>query len=209
MKVQQEYQKEKCNQDGQLPTNLTASQKRGISKLLKKVKNREIVICQTDKTGKLVVISFDLYMEMGAVHTANDKEIDLGKVKELEEICNGHVSSWMKIFNYGVDWKHQARWRENRITHSLTVPDLELLYKDHKGWTPDVGGPPPSRPLAKASKGINVHLSDIVSEFIEPLATARKGTMEVISTDDFLSKCDGLNKNHEQLKSGGKTESVG
>ena len=34
----------------------------------------------------------------------------------------------------------------------------------------------------------------MVSEFLEPLATARKGTLEVISTDDFLSKCDSHNE---------------
>ena len=192
-KIFQNYKNEACGENGQLPSNLTPAQRRGMKKLKKRVDDGEIVVCQTDKSGKLAVMSMELYLQAGLVHTKKDKEVGLETVREVEKICNGHTAMWLKIWNAGADWKHQDRMRETRISHSLTVAALDLAYKDHKGWKPDDGGPPPSRPIAKANEGVNIHLSDLISEVLEPFKSAMQGALEVISTDDFLSKCDHYN----------------
>ena len=84
----------------------------------------------------------------------------------------------------------------------MTVPALDLYFKDHKDWTEGQGDPPPFRPVVKASSAVNVHLSDVVSEIIEPLATAMKGTYEKISTNDFLSCCNSYNEKLQKKTEG-------
>ena len=76
---------------------------------------------------------------------------------------------------------------------------LYLLFKDHKGWSVNIGGEPPSRPVASANSGQNVHLSEVVSQILEPIANNWKGGMEVISTPDLASKIDGMNDEAKEL----------
>ena len=99
----------------------------------------------------------------------------------------------IKILLIGKNWRHEDRHREAKINHSLSVCPLYLLFKDHKGWSGHMGGPPPTRGIASASSGQNSHLSEIVSLFIEPVVNAMKGGMEQISTPDTLSKIDEVN----------------
>ena len=195
-----EYKSGNCDDEGKQEANLTAAQRRGLGKLIKRVKEGEIVVCQTDKSGKLAVMTLELYKAAGEVHTRNDEEIDMEKVKELEKICNGTSAMVMKIFNVGADWEHQDRHKETKVSHSQEVPILDMLYKDHKNWTPAVGEFPPFRPVALSNKGINIHLSELFSMIIEPVSSAWIGTMEVNSTDDLLSKADRFNARAELNK---------
>ena len=55
--------------------NLTASEKRGLRKLKKRVKNGEIIILQTDKSGKFCVTDIETYRRMGREHAKNDEEV--------------------------------------------------------------------------------------------------------------------------------------
>ena len=40
------------------------------------IKNQDIVILETDKSGKLCVVSWEEYTRMGREHTGRDQEID-------------------------------------------------------------------------------------------------------------------------------------
>ena len=95
----------------------------------------------------------------------------------------------MKVFRLGADWQHEERNRETKINKT---PALYFLVKDHKQYDP-ARGPPPTRPVAAAINGMNVHLSEIISDVLEPVAAARDDSAEVISTDDLLSKVDEYN----------------
>ena len=59
----------------------------------------------------------------------------------------------------------------------------------------NIGAPLPTRPVASAGKGQNDHLSETVSQVLEPVANVYEGGMEVNSTQDLLSKIDNMNKN--------------
>ena len=64
--------------------NLTAEQRRGLTKLKKRVKDGEIVVSKTDKSGKLFVSTFDSYSSCrGQKHTEGDKKIDETEVDDL------------------------------------------------------------------------------------------------------------------------------
>ena len=107
---------------------------------------------------------------------------------------NGHISMLLKTFMVGKSHEHYERIRNLKITHSMSVAPLYLLFKDHKGWTLETGKPPPSRPVVSAGAGQNDHLSEIVSHILEPIVKMRPGGMEVTSTGDFIARVEGINK---------------
>ena len=40
----------------------------------------------TDKTGKLAVVSWEVYEKMGKAHTENEKDIDFHNMRQIEVI---------------------------------------------------------------------------------------------------------------------------
>ena len=139
-------------------------------------------------------MSQEEYLAAGEKHVAKDEEVNLEFLLKNQNRLNGHVSMLLKTFNAGADWNHQARLRATKLTHSLSVAPLYLLFKDHKGWTIDAGGPPPTRPVASAGGGQDDHLSETISTVLEPVANKMWGGMETTSTPDFVSKIAELNK---------------
>ena len=74
---------------------------------------------------------------------------------------------------------------------------MYLTYKDHKGWSGEDGSPPPTRPIAGGNTGMNLHISEALSEMIEPIVDAHKGNNEVISTEDFKARMEEINQSNE------------
>ena len=133
------------------------------------------------------------YEEAGRKHIDKDLEVGVEFMNDNQRRINGHISMLLKTFMVGANWGHEGRHRATKITHSLSVAPLYLLFKDHKGWSVDMGTPPPTRPVASAGKGQNDHLSETVSQVLEPVANLYEGGMEVNSTQDLLSRIDELN----------------
>ena len=92
-------------------SNLTASEKKGLASLKKKVKAGDIVIAQTGQSGRFLVMSLKEYERAGSKHTDKDIEVDLKFLMENQRRINGHISMLLKTFMAGADHKHQARIR--------------------------------------------------------------------------------------------------
>jgi hypothetical protein len=71
--------------------NLSMGERRGLKSLKKRVAEGELIICQTDKSGRFCVLTRDQYLEAGRVHVDKDKKIDLEDQKEIERAVNGHM----------------------------------------------------------------------------------------------------------------------
>ena len=192
LEVFQKYVEANCNKKGEQKLNLSFGQRRGLEKLLKRIQEKEIIVLMTDKTGKLAVISREEYLRMGEVHTSKDIEIGWGEAAEIQKLTNGHTSSWIKIAGVGESWGHVERVRETCLNKSICIASMYLLYKDHKETK--TGEVPKSRPVVSSSGGMGIHLNNILSEFVEPLADNVKGKIEVISSEEMMNKFDRLNK---------------
>ena len=71
--------------------------------------------------------------------------------------------------------KYSENTNKERMAANLQVLDLDLskmaiLAKDHKRWSFDSGLPVPFRLVVSGRSTINNHLSELMSEIIEPLA---------------------------------------
>ena len=174
--VFKEYVKENCDEKGRQKSNLTKQQTAGLKKLKKRVADGEIIVCQTDKSGRLCVMPMELYIEAGDTHVSKDMVVDDKFVRGTQKKLNGHVAMWIKCLNMGENWEHTDRLRQTQINHSCLVPPLYLLIKDHKRYS--CSGPPPARPVCGAVNGMDVHLSNILSHIIESVADEMKHKTE-------------------------------
>ena len=117
-----------------------------------------------------------------------DEEVTPEIVRPTQAELNGNVSMLIKFFKLGAEWGQSDRMRETMLNSSLSLCPMYLLYKDHKGWTWEKGPVPPTRPVASGNRGMNIHLSEIISEVLEPVADEMDGKNEVISTEDMVAK---------------------
>ena len=74
--------------------NLTEAEKRWLKSLKK-----ELIICQTDKSGCFSILSWDRYIQARKMHTQTDKKISLEESEEIHgtltyEIVVGKLESW-------------------------------------------------------------------------------------------------------------------
>ena len=128
-------------------------------------------------------------------HTLKDEEVDDETTDLTQKLLNGHTSMWLKMSKMGESHQHQQRQRATHIEQSATVPPLYLLVKDHKKQNDDE--PPSTRPVCGATAGMNNHLSNIISVYLEATADEMDNNREVISTEDALSRIDRYNKRVE------------
>lgn len=137
------------------------------------------------------------YTECGRVHTKGDTVVGWEELKKSQNELNGHCSMMIKILGIGKAWDHSNRVRETMLGEAMATCPLSLLYKDHRGWTKDQGTVPPTRPIAGGHLGMNLYLSEIVSELVEPLVDTHVGGREVISTKDLIARLVELNKTNQ------------
>ena len=70
-----QYMVEKCGKGGRQVDNITKSQAVGLRSLKKRVKEGELVVIPTDKSGSLAVMTALAYTNSGLKHTSKDMEV--------------------------------------------------------------------------------------------------------------------------------------
>ena len=159
--------------------------------LSKRVREGEIFITSTDKSSRFALLNRKQYLDSGKVHASKDKQIKWCDVKYLQAQVNSHMWWLSRIVDYSKD-TDPRRMSKNIQGFTVEVPEMVLLIKDHKVWSPTSGDPVPSRPVVSGSRGINTHLSEWISEFLEPIA-AVMGSGEISSTEEALARIDSIN----------------
>ena len=173
------------------PINLNGVEIGALKSIKERIKTGEICITSTDKSSRFALLTKEQYLKAGSEHTKKDKKISWDKVKYLQTQVNAHMWWLSKIVGYSKD-KNEARMSRNIQGVNMEVPQLILLVKDHKQWCPESGVPVPTRPVASGNRGINSHLSEWISEIMEPVALSMESA-EVCSTEEVLAKIDHLN----------------
>ena len=130
-------------------------------------------------------MSPDQYIKAGLEHASKDVEITWKEVRYMQNQTNINVWWLSEIIGYSAK-KNKERMKENIIDHGLEVPKMKILIKDHKQWTPESSDSPPSRPVVNGRAGYNAHLSEILSQILEPIAVEMTGA-EIDSTEEALA----------------------
>ena len=172
--------------------NLTKIEKEGMISLKKRIKDNDIMVIPTDKSGRFSVMNHEQYLEAGKVHTDKDLLIAWDDVRYLKNQVNSHMWWLAKIWSYS---KHTDpdRMLNNLTVSGLDLPEMSLLTKDHKAWSWDSEKPVPTRPIMSGNSCINTHLSELISEVVEPLVLECGGS-EVQSSEEVLAQLDQINE---------------
>ena len=171
---------------------LSRSESQGIESLLKRSKEGELVVMETDKSGKFTVMGQQDYIEAGYEHVQHDREIDEKELKAIERRLNAASSMYIKIFRVGEDLGHTERHRSNYITHSANASNMKMLHKDHKG--------PGSRKMRRLNgPGFNETISNQLADLLEPIAGEMRNKAEKGSTESVLSEADTYNNEVSKL----------
>ena len=123
-----------------------------------------MVVVQTDKSGKFSVMSQEDYLTAGDLHVVDDQVIDEKQLRKVERRLNATCSLFIKMFRVGEGAKHVGRHRGNAITHSANPSRMKVLHKDHKG-------PGTVKMRRINGPGLNIHISNFISEILENLAS--------------------------------------
>ena len=130
-RIFQEFRNQYTDEEGVQESNLTPAEAKGLKSLKKRVKEGQIVVVKTDKSGRFSVMSMQEYERAGLVHTAKDTEVTMGFLVKNQRRLNGHMSMLLKTFLVGQNHDHFERIRNLKLTHSLSIAPLYLLFKDH------------------------------------------------------------------------------
>ena len=126
-------------------------------------------------------------------HVGVDQVVGNDELWEAQKEINGHVAMAIKMFRAGDTWNHNDRVRETMLGEGVASCPVSLLFKDHKGWVNGSTSIPPTRHVASGNVGMNLHLSELVSDILEPVVGSLVGGTEGISTEDLLAQIDELN----------------
>ena len=120
-KIYENHREKECNKKGEVEGNLSEDEKEGLRSLQKRMKNKEIVILKTDKSGKLVVTNREEYIKMGLEHTKKDEEVTSKEVREMEKQVNGHVFFWVKMWGSGDSHGQRDRIIDSKVVSSASI----------------------------------------------------------------------------------------
>ena len=161
------------------------------------MREKEIIILKTDKSGKVCVTTREEYVKMGEEHTKKDERIDRKGIIEKEKQLNGHVFFWAKMWGSGDDHNHKDRIIDSKVVSSEQLADMYLLYKDHKEKRA-------TRPVVTGCNSNTRRFSNSVSDLLESVNEAKQNAYEVISGEDMFAKVERYNVEAEEIQREGR-----
>ena len=144
-------------------SNLSQAQKEGLKSLKQRRDDNEIVVFQTDKSGKIVVDSPENYIEAAKPHIGNDEIITLSEYNEKK--INAHSVFWLRMLQVGKESGDEARYKKSMLQQNSQYASLYMYRKDHKVYEDTIKGPP-VRPLCDVSDSYGHKLSYFISNIL-------------------------------------------
>ena len=183
-----QFRAERCGVSGkQKKSNMTDEEMEGLRSLQKRIKNKEIVITTTDKSGKYAVTGVEAYKRAAAPHLT-DKHISWDEVKSIETFLNRHSIQIVKSLRMGtVHFKQEDRVQKAYTSKGAKPGVVYFLIKDHKQIKPGEILPP-VRPVCSAKNGPGSRLSNLLSTILNRATDAMNSNSECMSTEEALRK---------------------
>ena len=149
---------------------MTESEGRGLDSLQKR---NDIVIFQTDKSGRMAVDDKDGYVKATHPHVREDPVVENAIHDKAEKEANAHSTMWLRFTGAGEFTGTSATTGYKRVKNSMKVQNhgyapLYTLRKDHKVVDDPVLGPP-TRPVCGGSAAYNNKLSHMLGFFLRPV----------------------------------------
>ena len=191
-----EYKERNCNEKGFVKKgNISNTVSNGIKSIKERIKDKEVVVFTTDKTGEFSIDTATNYLEVLNEHTINDMKVNKNKVKCLENRCNDHLRQFNKMLAVGATFGHQQRVANASTATNVPAPPLYGLRKTHKP-VPD----PPVRPVCGANSAPNSRLGHFLSRVINNFADCAERETECRSSEEMRAAFCSFNKMSKETK---------
>ena len=118
-KIMNEYVEEK---EQTRWSNLDNMEKEGLRSLKEKLRSKEEVIFQTDKSGRFSVDQVGNYKSACEKHTEGDVDVTEEDYNSLQQVINAHAVSWVRMLSAGAENNEQMRIKNNMIGTNSPVP---------------------------------------------------------------------------------------
>ena len=172
--------------------NLTKQEQSGISSLKKKVADKEIVIFQTDKSGRVSVDTPENYRIAMQSHFVSDPVISQERTNSIEKVLNAHSIVWTRILSAGTLTRNEKRIKDSMISSNSAIPPLYGLRKDHKVHQ-DTRAGPPTRPVCGANSSVNYKLSHLLSMLLAEVWQRDTSGSVCMNTEEMMAEIARVN----------------
>ncbi len=169
--------------------NLSDNEKEGIKSLIERRDNKEIVIFQTDKSGKFSIDSTENYVASSRVHF-QDETITMEEAREIETEVNAHAVFWVRMMKAGENQNDGERYESSMRSHYGKVSEAYTFRKDHKQYDDEEKGPP-VRPVCDGSDSIGRRFSYMISRILQEVNKEKESGCN--STEDMLAAIQHTN----------------
>ena len=193
-RIYQEYRRENTKENGEQKSNLTEEEEKGLRSLQKRMKNEDLVIMKTDKSGKMSVTKKENYLEMGKAHTGEDKKVGREKIREIDKLMSEHSVAWCSMWKTGKNHEQEDRVINSKTSKSENRAKLYLTHKDHKKENGK------TRPIGTANSSNTRGFANCISDLLEAVANCEKKSNKVISSEDLLHSAKGHNREMEKIR---------
>ena len=178
--------------------NLTESEARGLKSLKAEIKDKTLVVFETDKSGRFAVDSAQNYITSGVPHTSSDPSITMEDHKQIERTMNAHAVALVRMTQAGMAQRDTDRINGNMIISDSHPPPLYTTRKDHKSCDNEEIGPP-TRPICGATSSANGRLSYLLNTIVSEVWKRDTRTV-CMSTEEMKAEIDSANRRIETIK---------
>ena len=172
--------------------NLNKPEREGLRSLVRKVKDQEVVVFQTDKSSRMSVDTPENYRIASVVHVEHDVAISEAEAGQIEKELSAHSEAWSRILCVGGNWNQLDRVRTNMISKDSPFAPVYTLRKDHKVHQ-DVSAGPPVRPVCGVDSSSNEKLSWLLSTIFTKLWEHDDGGSVCLSTEEMMAEIRRVN----------------
>ena len=124
--------KTRCDKRGKQEDNLSPQQRLGLDQLQRRIKDQDLVVVLTDKSGKFAICSKEIYRSLGVPYVKGDREIKNKEVTKIQATLKGHSAMVDKILESGKEFRQQERIRKVHVNKTEQIAPAYVMIKDHK-----------------------------------------------------------------------------
>ena len=173
--------------------NLTLTESEGLDKVRRR---NDVVVFQTDKSGRFAVDTCENYIEATAPHVEGDAVVSDKEHDTLQREINAHTAMWLRFCRAGELTGSGTTGDYQRIKSSMKVHNhgyapLYTLRKDHKPFEDPVAGPP-TRPVCGGAAAYNSKMSHLLGLFLRPVWMEQETACS--STEEMLAAFHEVNE---------------
>ena len=147
------------------------------------MKDKNLIVTKTDKSGRQCLLTADEYVQMGEQHVEGDVVKTRKEVEKNEDILNCHALQFCRLLGVCDGENCARRLKSAMINQNTLPPSLYFTVKDHKLMVP--ADSLPARPVCGAVRAHDGQLGFMLVKVIDAVSDifAKQNGTESISTE--------------------------